>query len=78
VELRLDAGSRLEAIIGDNGTGIGRKELSKVFDPFFTTKTKGTGLGLTLSRELMHLCGGEINIESQKHKGTRVSLLFPR
>ena len=78
VELRLNAAGRLEVVIRDNGTGIGRKELSKVFDPFFTTKTKGTGLGLTLSRELMRLCGGDIRIESQKNKGTRVYLLFPR
>ena len=78
VVLRPGAGGRPEAIVKDNGSGIGPQELAKVFDPFFTTKTKGTGLGLTLSRELMNLGGGDIRIESQKHRGTRVYLIFPR
>jgi PAS domain S-box-containing protein len=78
VSLRLGVGGRPQAVIKDNGQGIGPKELPKVFDPFFTTKTKGTGLGLTLSRELMHLCGGDIRIESKKNQGARIYLTFSR
>ena len=76
--LQPGAAGGLEVVVKDNGSGIGTDELPKVFDPFFTTKVKGTGLGLTLSRELMRLHGGSIRLESRKGRGTRVYLTFPR
>ena len=78
VDLKPGTAGGPEVVLKDNGSGIGPKVLSKVFDPFFTTKTKGTGLGLTLSRELMRLNGGQIRIESQKDRGARGFLLFSR
>ncbi|MEW6088342.1 MAG: ATP-binding protein [bacterium] len=61
----------------DNGCGIAREDLVKVFDPFFTRKSKGTGLGLTICRELLTMHGGRINIDSEKGKWTRVNIEMP-
>ncbi|MGA2091131.1 MAG: PAS domain S-box protein [Endomicrobiales bacterium] len=54
----------------DNGCGIENCDIDKVFEPFFTRKSKGTGLGLTICREMMHLNGGEIIVASKVGKGT--------
>ncbi len=65
-------------MVRDNGCGISPGDLAKVFDPFFTTNPKGTGLGLTLCRELVRLHGGRIKVASRAGKGTTVSLLLSR
>ncbi len=63
-----------EAIITvkDNGTGIPEKIKDKIFQPFFTTKPtgQGTGLGLSLSYEIVNAHGGEIKVESREGEGT--------
>ncbi|HXC58860.1 MAG TPA: ATP-binding protein, partial [Steroidobacteraceae bacterium] len=51
--------------VTDNGPGIAPAILDKVFVPFFTTRTGGTGIGLALSRQIVQLNGGKINVESQ-------------
>lgn len=63
--------------IADNGPGIDGNILNKVFDPFFTTKAKGTGLGLTVCRQILSLHGGAIDIKSQIGKGTTVTVELP-
>lgn len=63
--------------IKDNGEGIDNEDLDKLFEPFFTKKSKGTGLGLTICRELINLHKGNIEIESKKGKGTVVHISFP-
>lgn len=78
IELKADRAGHLAVVFKDNGSGVGKKELKKVFDPFFTTKPKGTGLGLTLCKELMQLHGGKIRLKSQKGEGAEVSLSLPR
>lgn len=67
-----------EVVVRDNGCGIVPGDLKKVFDPFFTTNPKGTGLGLTLCRELARLHGGRIRIASRLGRGTEVAVLLPR
>jgi signal transduction histidine kinase len=50
-----------------------------VFDPFFTTKgTKGTGLGMCITKSLIEANGGTIEIDSTPGSGTRIQLRFPR
>ena len=49
----------------DNGCGISEEIKSEIFVPFFTTKEKGTGIGLSLSRQLMRLHGGTLNLQSE-------------
>lgn len=59
----------------DNGTGIDAETLTQVFVPFFTTKREGSGIGLSLCRQIMTAHGGEIAIVSDGD-GTTVSLIF--
>lgn len=64
--------------IKDTGRGIEPENISKVFDPFFTTKgTIGTGFGLTISYNYIKKYGGNIIIESEKGKGTKVTIYLP-
>ena len=65
--------------LSDNGCGISSEELLRVFDLFYTRGKPGSGigLGLPLCRKLMNSMDGEINIESEPGRGTRVMLLFP-
>jgi signal transduction histidine kinase len=51
--------------ISDNGKGISPEVLDNIFIPFFTTKEKGSGIGLSLSRQIMHLHGGNISVKSE-------------
>src|SRR6056297_358031 len=62
--------------IQNNGKGISEEELNKIFIPFFTTKQKGSGIGLSLSRQIMKLHNGDIFLSSQKEKGTICELQF--
>ena len=76
IESRVN-GSTVSILIRDNGEGIEKEHLKKVFEPFFTTKTKGTGLGLALCNLVIKLHGGTITIESDKGKGTTVTITLP-
>lgn len=51
--------------VQDNGPGIGEKELQRLFEPFFTTKSKGTGMGLAVSRSLVEENGGRLWVAPQ-------------
>ncbi len=61
-------GDGVKIIISDNGAGISPKYLSKIFQPFFTTKPtgEGTGLGLSLSYEIIKAHGGELKVDSKE------------
>jgi nitrogen fixation/metabolism regulation signal transduction histidine kinase len=62
--------------IEDNGSGIPFNMLDYVFMPFFTTKQGGSGIGLTLSRQIMKAHNGLINLVSKEGEGTKVILIF--
>ena len=62
--------------VTDNGIGIPEEIKDSVFVPFFTTKKQGSGIGLSLSKQIMTLHGGKIQINSVEGKGTSVSLVF--
>jgi len=66
--------------IADNGRGIPPEQLSRVFDPFFTTQDvgKGTGMGLTVAREIIMSYGGTIAIDSREGAGTTVIIRLPQ
>ena len=74
IKARLDYG-RVLLQVSDNGPGIPASVLDQVFVPFFTTKRDGSGIGLSLSRQIMTAHGGEIAVAS-KAGGTMVSLVF--
>jgi PAS domain S-box-containing protein len=63
--------------IGDSGAGIAQDVLSSVFDPFFTTKEAGTGLGLSIVRKIVDQHAGEVAIDSERGKGTKVTVRIP-
>ena len=63
--------------IKDNGMGIKEELLSKIFEPYFTTKRHGTGLGLTNVARIIEAHNGNINIESEYKKGTKVIIKLP-
>ncbi len=60
----------------DNGQGILPDVLDKIFIPFFTTKPKGSGIGLSLSKQIMRLHGGSITAHSEIEKGTTFTMTF--
>ncbi len=62
--------------ISDNGPGIPGEAIEQIFIPFFTTKEKGTGIGLSLSKQIMLLHGGRIEVESSPASGTSFMLFF--
>jgi signal transduction histidine kinase len=62
--------------IADNGAGIPESLLDKVFVPFFSTKKAGTGIGLTLCKQIMVLHRGSIHIRSKENVGTSFMLHF--
>jgi signal transduction histidine kinase len=62
---------KVEVSVKDNGNGIPQKVLDKIFQPFFTTKPtgQGTGLGLSLSYDIVKAHGGELKVETKEGKG---------
>ena len=60
----------------DNGQGILKEVLDKVFIPFFTTKRSGSGIGLSLSRQILRLHGGTITAQSVPGKETIFTMTF--
>jgi two-component system, NtrC family, sensor kinase len=65
--------------VSDNGGGIPQKILDKIFQPFFTTKPtgQGTGLGLSLSYDIVKAHGGELKVETREGEGTEFIILLP-
>lgn len=56
--------------ITDNGTGIPPEQLQEIFVPFYTTKPNGSGIGLSIVRQIVHLHGGSINVRSNLGEGS--------
>lgn len=63
--------------VRDNGEGIRAEDMEKIFNPFFTTKTRGTGLGLAMSKKTVREHGGDIMVESTPGQGSVFTVLLP-
>ncbi|MDQ6813143.1 MAG: ATP-binding protein, partial [Bacteroidota bacterium] len=65
--------------VRDNGNGIAQKIVDKIFQPFFTTKPtgEGTGLGLSLSYDIIKAHGGEIKVETREGEGSLFTIQLP-
>lgn len=72
-------GDMIEVRVSDNGEGIQPDHLPRIFDPFFTTKPvgKGTGLGMSIAREIIEKHGGSISVTSEVGQGTVFSVVLP-
>ena len=68
--------SNLVISVSDNGPGIPEDILPSIFIPFFSTRKEGTGIGLTLSKNIMRLHRGSINVISKPGEGASFELLF--
>jgi signal transduction histidine kinase len=70
---------RIEMRVRDNGEGISQSVLDKIFQPFFTTKPtgQGTGLGLSLSYDIVKAHGGEIKVDISEGEFTEFIILLP-
>ena len=65
--------------VSDNGNGVPKEVLDKIFQPFFTTKPsgEGTGLGLSLSYDIVKVHGGELTVETKQGEGTTFTISLP-
>ena len=69
----------IEIKVKDNGNGIPQKVIDKIFQPFFTTKPtgQGTGLGLSLSYDIVKAHGGEIKVNTKEGEGSEFIIQLP-
>jgi signal transduction histidine kinase len=72
-------GDKVELTVKDNGTGIPQRVLDKIFQPFFTTKPsgQGTGLGLSLSYDVIKAHGGDIKVETKEGEFAEFVIQLP-
>ena len=72
-------GNKILISVRDNGPGIPENIKDKIFQPFFTTKPtgQGTGLGLSLSYDIVKVHGGEIKVETKEGTGTTFIIQLP-
>ncbi len=72
----IDENGKIILEVSDSGKGIEEEALAKIFIPFFTTKKKGSGIGLSLSKQIMRRHKGNIQVKSELGKGTTFKLIF--
>ena len=76
VTASVDSNNRKYIEVKDNGPGIPEELIDEIFVPFFTTKDKGTGIGLSLSKQIMQRHGGSLKLHSIPDQETTFTLLF--
>lgn len=72
----IDEAGKIIIEVSDTGKGIEEEALGKIFIPFFTTKKKGSGIGLSLSKQIMRRHKGNIQVRSRLGQGTTFKLIF--
>jgi signal transduction histidine kinase len=69
---------RIEVTVADTGCGIPADQISRIFEPYYTTKgEKGTGLGMSIIRNIAEIHGADLRLDSQVGRGTTITLSFP-
>lgn len=77
VEVALNSdGKKATLSILDRGSGVSAEQKKRIFDPFFTSKTKGSGIGLFVSRRFIEATGGSLSLHSRKGDGTEARIVF--
>ncbi|MCF7805984.1 MAG: GHKL domain-containing protein [Candidatus Marinimicrobia bacterium] len=69
---------KLQLIVEDQGKGIPQEEVANVWNTFYTTKQEGTGLGLPIVKRIVEEYEGQISLESELDKGTKVTIIMPQ
>ena len=74
-----EQGRHAVVVVRDNGCGISESVRQHIFEPFFTTKDngKGTGIGLTICREIIQRCGGHITVDPVEPHGAQFTIMLP-
>ena len=76
-------GGQVILTVSDTGVGIDAEHHQRIFEPFWqveqkaTRRSSGTGLGLTVTRRLVNLMGGDINVTSESGRGTTFTIMLP-
>lgn len=79
IEIRIESTEKqVRIFIKDNGKGISDDVKEKLFTPNFTTKSTGMGLGLSISRNIIRMAGGDITFETTQNVGTEFKVILPR
>jgi two-component system, NtrC family, nitrogen regulation sensor histidine kinase NtrY len=73
---RLNGTQRPEICVADNGHGIPEEMMDEIFVPFFTTRENGSGIGLSISKQIMRLHGGSLKARSLPNQGTEMIVAF--
>jgi len=76
-EVSLNGQTMLHVTIRDNGPGLSQRQQEQIFEPFFTTKTQGTGLGMSIVRQIVNAHGGTIEVQCGRLGGTEVMMTLP-
>jgi len=76
IELKITEENRTQVLIKDNGKGMSGSVLENIFVPFYTTKKEGSGIGLSLSKQIMQMHGGNVYVSSKIETGTTITLVF--
>ena len=71
-----DTNEKPEICVSDNGPGISKENIEEIFIPFFTTRDKGSGIGLSISKQIMGVHGGTLKVRSVPNKETIFCLCF--
>ena len=78
VNVDVNEADKVLITISDNGVGIPADIKEHVFEPFVTSRPQGTGLGLAVVKSVVEQHGGNIDLESQQGRGTKISLMLPQ
>ena len=76
ISVRYTSTNRPEICVSDNGPGIPGEIIEQIFVPFFTTRVNGSGIGLSLSRQIMRMHGGSLLVRSNPKRETIFSMVF--
>lgn len=76
ISAEIDATESVVINVSNNGAPIEKEDTSELFVPFYTTKTEGTGIGLSISRQIMRMHGGQLNLTKSDESATVFTLIF--
>jgi PAS domain S-box-containing protein len=74
----LEGNSALRLTVRDNGPGLSAEQMQRIFEPFYTTKTRGTGLGMSITKRIVEAHGGRIEVGDSRRSGTEIVITLPR